>query len=158
MIRIAQISDHQVLTEIAFLAKQTWNYPEEYLMIWKDELTITPEYIKNNTVFVYEKENQIVGFISLVENEKKKFIENILIEKGFWMDHIFIHPDFQHRGIGKQLVGFLFNYCKEKQISKLLIFVDPNVVGFYEKLGAQFIRMSDSSIPGRELPVFELIV
>jgi GNAT superfamily N-acetyltransferase len=133
-----------------------WNYPAECLEIWKEELTITPEYIKLNTVFVFEKENQMIGFISLVENKNEKYIGSILVEKGFWMDHLFIHPEFQQMGIGKQLVEFLLSYCLNNQIKELLIFVDPYAVGFYEKLGAQFIRMSESSIPGRELPIFKI--
>jgi hypothetical protein len=39
MIREAFISDHIELTEIAFLAKQGWDYPAGYIEIWKDELT-----------------------------------------------------------------------------------------------------------------------
>lgn len=156
MIRPAQISDYLILTKIAFSAKQTWNYPAEYLEIWKDELTITPEYIKLNTVFSYEKENKMIGFITLVENRKDKFIKNILIEEGFWMDHLFVYPNFQHRGIGKQLVDFLLNHCTKRNIAEVFIFVDPNAVGFYEKLGAEFVRMSDSSIPGRQLPIYRL--
>jgi len=46
MIRKAKKADHLVITRIAFSSKQTWDYPAEYLETWKNELTITPEYIK----------------------------------------------------------------------------------------------------------------
>jgi len=156
MIREAFISDHIELTEIAFLAKQGWDYPAGYIEIWKDELTVTQDYIRENAVFVFEQESQVIGFISLVENKQEKTVDNVLIETGFWMDHLFIHPDFQKMGIGKLLTEYLINFCRKSKISSLYIFVDPNAVGFYEKFGAKFVRMSKSSIPDRELPVFVL--
>ena len=158
MIRKAEISHHKILTEIAFFAKQTWNYPEDYLEIWKDELTISEDYISSNTIFLFEEENKISGFISLVENSEEKMIGNILVEKGFWMDHLFILPQFQNKGIGKQLVDYLIEFCIENKIPSLLIFVDPNAVAFYEKLGAKFVRNSDSSIPERQLPVYHILI
>ncbi len=40
----AAYTDSNILTDIAFSAKRTWNYPEEYYKIWKNELTITELY------------------------------------------------------------------------------------------------------------------
>jgi GNAT superfamily N-acetyltransferase len=156
MIRTANISDHSVLTDIAFAAKKTWNYPSEFIELWQDELTITPEYITTNTVFVFEIENQIAGFISLIKIEKDKTMRTIFIEKGYWMDHLFIHPKYQKMGIGKQLTEHLLKFGERKNIKSLYIFVDPNAVGFYKKIGAEFIRNSDSSIPMRQLPVYAI--
>jgi len=157
MIRTAKTSEHELLTKIAFLAKKTWNYPNEYMKVWKDELTITPVYISENIVFVFEEENHVKGFISLAKNNEERMVGNNYIEKGYWMDHLFIHPKFQNLGIGKQLMFYLQNYCKKNGIASLLVFVDPFAVGFYKKLGALFVRISASSIPGRELPVYKII-
>ena len=35
-IRIALPGEFEILTEIAFAAKRSWNYPESYFEIWKD--------------------------------------------------------------------------------------------------------------------------
>ncbi|MDX1284321.1 MAG: GNAT family N-acetyltransferase [Draconibacterium sp.] len=154
MIRPAKISEHSRLTEISFLSKGTWNYPKEFFEIWAKELTISPEYIQNDTVFVYEKDKQIAGFITLIENKEDKMIDKIYVEKGYWMDHLFIHPQFQNQGIGSELVKYLLKFCMNKQIKKILVFVDPNATGFYKILGATFIRYENSSIPGRKLPIY----
>ncbi len=39
----------EILTEISFQSKGYWDYPPEYFDIWKDELTITGDYIRNKT-------------------------------------------------------------------------------------------------------------
>ncbi|MDP3481580.1 MAG: hypothetical protein Q8R88_17590, partial [Desulfoprunum sp.] len=65
MIRSAQQDEAQLLTEISFAAKGYWNYPEEYYAIWKNELTITPEYIENNDILVYEHDGTAVGYYAI---------------------------------------------------------------------------------------------
>jgi len=153
-IRIALPGEAEILTEIAFAAKRTWKYPESYFEIWKDELTITNEYINNNIVFVAETDNQVVGFYSIVVIQKDFMAGNVLVKKGFWMEHLFINPSFQKRGIGRMLMEHALNYCEENWIDELKIFVDPHAAGFYEKMGATFIENSPSSIEGRAIPVY----
>jgi hypothetical protein len=40
-IRNVKTSESEILTRIAFSAKGFWNYPNEFMEKWKDELTIT---------------------------------------------------------------------------------------------------------------------
>jgi maltose O-acetyltransferase len=155
-IRKAYSEEANQLTEIAFAAKRTWNYPEHYFEIWTGELTITKGYIDQNIVFVYEKEEQVVGFYSIVSVIDDFWAGNVLVKKGYWLEHLFIIPSYQHKGIGRILTDHLVTYCLENQIDELRIFVDPNAVGFYEKIGAMFIEKSPSSIEGREIPVYSL--
>jgi len=123
---------------------------------WKDELTITPAYIESNTVFVGELEDKIVGFYSLIEIQQDLEIRSVLIEKGTWLDHMFILPEYIGKGIGTTFTTHMKAYLSEKRVDKVLIFVDPNAKGFYERVGAKFRRESDSSIPGRKIPVYEM--
>ncbi|MEA5114938.1 MAG: GNAT family N-acetyltransferase [Geobacteraceae bacterium] len=155
-IRHAKATDSTILTDISLRAKKYWNYPDEYMERWKDELTITPEYIENNTVFVGELEDKIVGFYSLIEIHHALEIRSILIEKGTWLDHMFILPRYMGKGIGTKFTTHMKAYLSEKRVDKVLIFVDPYAKGFYEKVGAKFRRESDSSIPGRKIPVYEI--
>jgi len=153
-IRIALPTEANILTKIAFAAKHCWYYPESYFEIWKNELTITPEYILENIVVVAQSGHQIVGFYSIVSVKDDFMAGNILVKKGFWLDHLFIKPEFQRIGIGKKLTEHALNYCAENWIDELLIFVDPNAALFYEKLGASFVKNTPSSIEGREIPAY----
>lgn len=154
--RNALTNDAERLTEIAFAAKRIWNYPDEYFTIWKDELTITEKYIDENVVFVAKEIELIVGFVSMVFLPQEKQFGNVKVAAGYWMDHLFVDPNFQHRGIGFNLVEAIKLFCREHRIDSLKIFVDPNAKGFYELVGAKFVENSPSSIDGREIPVFLL--
>lgn len=48
-------------------------------------------YLPNASTFVYYKDNNIIGFLSLVDTE---------------LAALFISPEHQHRGYGKQLIQF----------------------------------------------------
>lgn len=157
-IRPAQTSDCSTLTEISFQAKRHWKYPDEYMELWQYELTITPTYIEKNTVFVGELEGEVVGFYSLVEIKEELKVGTSLIEKGTWLDHMFIFPKHIGKRIGSEFTAHMRDYLAEKKVAVVHIFVDPNAKGFYEKIGAKFRRDSDSSIPRRKIPVYELAI
>ena len=152
----AQDSDFEILTEITFAAKRHWNYPENYFDIWKDELTITKEYINKNIVFKALLSDTILGFYSIVENENDFWTNEIFVKKGFWLEHIFIRPEFHKMGVGRLLINHAKIISKSKNISNLQIFVDPFAKGFYDKIGAEFLYESNSSISGRLIPIYDL--
>lgn len=155
-IRIALPEDSLILTEIAFSAKRTWDYPESYFEIWKDELTIKEEYIRNNIVLKAIVNEDIAGFISVVEVPEDFTSGKVFVGKGFWVEHIFIRPEYQQKGIGSKLLEKTCSLCIEKGIEILKIFVDPYAEGFYKKEGAEFIYESPSSIEGRNIPVYQI--
>ena len=148
--------DASILTEIAFAAKRAWKYPERYFEIWEKELTISPGYIHKNIVFVARSQDTVVGFYSIAHNPDDRFFGEVFMKKGFWMEHIFVSPDYQQMGVGSKLVKHVKSTCRIKGIQKLQIFVDPFARGYYEKIGAVYSYNSKSSIPGRSIPVYEL--
>ena len=60
-------ADYDILTAITFKSKAYWNYTEEQLLAWKEDLTITNEYIEQNTVFKLIEQNQIIGYYSILK-------------------------------------------------------------------------------------------
>lgn len=156
IIRKADVSDSTDLTKISFAAKRYWKYPESYYDTWKSELTIDEKYILKNMVYVAIINDVPVGYYSIVENEQDITIGPVFVEKGFWMEHIFITPEYINHGVGTYLISHMKSLCIMMNICRVKIFVDPNASGFYEKVGAKFKYMSKSSIEGREIPVFEM--
>ena len=51
-IRRATPDEADTLTSIAHAAKRHWNYPEKWIEQWRSDLTITPEFIAKNEVYV----------------------------------------------------------------------------------------------------------
>ena len=144
-IRKAQAIDARQLTQIAFAAKQHWGYPEEYYQIWENELTITPIYIRKNDVYLASEGDNIRGFYSVIVWQGETYL-----------DHIFIDPGFLKRGIGSQLIRHLIQSQRKKGIAQLKVLVDPNAVGFYHRMGAEFVEYVPSNIAGRVIPLYIL--
>jgi maltose O-acetyltransferase len=151
-------TDFDILTEVAFAAKRFWNYPDNYFDKWRDELTITNDYIRQNVVYKAQYLDLTIGFYSIVENKLDFYSGDIFVKKGFWLEHIFIQPDYHKFGIGRLMIDHAKLISRDFGISDLMIFVDPFAKGFYDKIGADYLYDSKSSIPDRLIPVYGLKV
>ena len=152
MIRPATPADSDALTRISFAAKGYWQYPEAYFDIWKYELTVSTEYIRANDVFVCEEEKSPKGYYAVVILKNDIEISGITLEKGTWLDHMFVDPLFIGTGIGTRLFRHLKKRCLSRKIHEIGILADPNSRGFYEKMGCTYIREYPSTIAGRTTP------
>lgn len=156
LIRRAHPEDCAELTLLSFASKRYWNYPEKYFEIWKSELTITVEYMRANRVFLAENEQDIIGYFSIVEVKDAFWAGKVFINKGFWLEHMYVNPRYIKCGIGTKLINYAKNYCHQQKIHFLYIFVDPNANGFYDKMGASYLGESLSSIDGRMVSEYRL--
>ncbi|MBM9604782.1 GNAT family N-acetyltransferase [Desulfopila inferna] len=153
MIRRADRNEHQILTRISFSAKRYWDYPDHYFIIWHDELTITPEYIENHSTFVFETEEDIIGFYSLAEIHTGVNVGEGFLEAGLWLEHMFLLPRYIGRGIGRELFHHCLTICTSMGYDALRILADPNATGFYTKMGCRYKGEFPSTIPGRTTPL-----
>lgn len=156
-IRPAKIEESGILTAISFASKRYWAYPDYFFETWKKELTISPDYIRQNRVFVFEDNGLIRAYYSLVILEHDIDFSGIVISKGHWLEHMFILPAFIRKGIGTKLFDHLKTICRQNRINTISILSDPNAKGFYEKMGCRYVKEYPSSIPHRTTPllVFE---
>lgn len=83
--------DVEILTFITKKSKAFWGYSEEQILIWNNSLTVSKEYIENNTVFKLITEDTIIGYYSYFNIEKDTIK----------LDNLFILPDFIGKGFGK---------------------------------------------------------
>lgn len=109
-----------------------------------------------NNIYTYEIENQIVGLIlAYNSNDVKKLDKPILehlktkniyldsfekecFEDEFYIDTVSVSPNFQGRGIAKELFSFVEEKAKEKGFKKVSLLVDfenEKALALYEKLG-----------------------
>ena len=155
MIRPAIVTDSEVLTTISFASKAYWKYPKTYFEIWQNELTITPQYIEKNDVFVYESGESVRGYYSVAILKEDIEVSGINIDKGTWLEHMFVDPPYIGKGIGSKLFAHLRKRCATVNIPVLGILADPNSRGFYEKMGCFYIRDYPSTIKGRTTPLLQ---
>jgi GNAT superfamily N-acetyltransferase len=137
-LRAATSDEAETLTRIAHEAKRHWGYPERWINHWQADLTISPDYLAKNHVFVAESDGQIVGFYSLVNREHK-------VE----LDHMWVSPEHMGTGVGKELFIHAMQHAAGRNISEVEILSDPNAEGFYRKMGAHRIGETVSEVDGR---------
>jgi N-acetylglutamate synthase-like GNAT family acetyltransferase len=137
-IRRAKPDEADVLTEIAHAAKRHWGYPENWIEHWQADLTITPEFISQNEMYVAMNGEEIVGCCAIAFDESVAELE-----------HMWIKPGHISTGVGRAL----FLHVKERagtlQVPALELSADPNAEGFYERMGARRIGEVRSEIEGQ---------
>ncbi len=131
------------LSNIAKASKNYWKYPEEFMRIWDDDLTVSAEFISENNVFHLENnDGEIIGFYSFFKEG-----ENVRLE------HLFILPKFIGQKFGDLLMKDFLKKMESFDAKKLILDADPNAAGFYEKFGFRTAELKKSVIKNRELPV-----
>lgn len=157
-IRPAQPQEAGTLTALARASNHYWKYPEEYHMKWDQELFMPPSHIKLNLVYVAEHDSKIIGYFSIVHMRTDRQIGPRMVNKGFWLENVFVLPEYIGHGVGSALVRYAKLLCREKDIDKLFVFVEPFSRGFYDKMGGWFVRESLTEFTGRVIPVYILPV
>ncbi|WP_433835769.1 GNAT family N-acetyltransferase [Flavobacterium anhuiense] len=127
--RLMEIWQSAVLNTHDFLKEEDFLYYKEQL----------PTYFKHVTLFGFEKDGILVGFIG-TSNEN--------------LEMLFIDNDFRGIGIGKKLITFAI---ANLNVSK----VDVNeqntqAVGFYKHAGFKVVKRSALDEKGKEYPILHM--
>lgn len=148
-IRRARPAEAAVLTEIAHAAKRHWGYPENWIQHWKADLTITPDFIAQNEMYVALREEEIVGCCAIAFSESVAELE-----------HMWIRPDHIGTGVGRALFLHVKERAANLKVPALEISADPNAEGFYQRMGATRTGEVQSEIEGeaRVLPRLTLAI
>ena len=135
---------HVKLTEISFVSKKYWNYSDEWMEIWKDDLTITENFITNNYVYHLENDaNEIVGFYAFVKFDN--YIE---------LDSLFVSPEYIGKGFGNLLMTDFLSKVREIDFNYKKLKAEPFAEIFYKKYGFETVELQLSSkIENRFLPI-----
>ena len=133
---------------MAYEAKGSWGYPAEWLKAWREELTITREYLEAEQVFVADTGAGIAGLVALES-----------VGGGATLEHVWVAVGYQGQGIGHALVGYALAVAARAGHRSVRVTSDPQAIGFYERLGAEVAGSGPAPMPGapeRALPVLEL--
>jgi len=137
-IRRAAPEDAAALTQISHAAKRHWGYPEHWIQHWSADLTITPEFITQNEVYVAARREEILGFYALVIADGQAELE-----------HMWVRPEHIGAGIGKELFLHAMQRASSLSVAVVGITADPNAEGFYQQQGATRVGTAESEIDGK---------
>src|SRR6185369_9541518 len=128
MIKLASAGDAQTLTQIALDAKRHWGYPEHWIKHWESDLTINSDFIRDNQVYVAEKDGEVRGFYALCVTGSSAELE-----------HMWVAPESIGTGVGKELFFDAMERAATLQVREIGISAGPNAAGFYEHMGATHV-------------------
>lgn len=145
-IRPYKTTDNDALTRVFLL-----NTPKYFAQHELDEFL---DYLKTshaNTYFVVEQNNQIIGGVGY-EIRKSDASGRI--------NWIFLHPEFQNSGIGKEVTDQIIQLLKtDKTINKLIVRTSQFAHAFFEKLSYKTILIEkDHWAPGLDLYLMEQLI
>lgn len=86
--------------------------------------------LKSPQVFVMKNKNEVIGTFTIKEEELESFGK----VSSVW--YLLIKKEFRGKGFGKELLKFLKNICST--FSEIYLLTEH--IGFYEKIGFEFIK------------------
>ena len=141
----ARPADAKRLSQIAWQSKSHWNYPQEWMKLWRKGLTITPEIITQNDVYKLVLDNgKIVGCTVLITEKEV-----------LWIEHLWILPEYIGHGFGKQLLQTALKKTIQSVHQTIKVVSDINAEVFYQKMGFETVSQYESVPKGRFLPVMQ---
>jgi len=145
VLRRARAGDAAVLTALAHAAKRHWNYPEEWIRLWRRALTLEASWIEQHHVYLAEVDGVPAGFYALA------------CEGDRWaVEHMWVDPRHMGRGLGRTLFTHALASARAAGGRRLRVESDPNAEGFYRRMGAHRTGEAPSVPAGRMLPVLEI--
>ena len=145
------------LTELTLRSKAFWGYSPIQIEGWRDELTVTPNYIQSNQVFKLIGKEIIKGDIRGKVKGKVKgyYAFSIAPTKVAKLDFLFVEPGQIGQGYGQILLDNCIDRLKNYDVERIVLDADPNAEKFYIKNGFSVIGQLPSSVENRFLPIME---
>jgi GNAT superfamily N-acetyltransferase len=141
-IRRGRSGEGDRLREIAIASKSYWGYDVDRVREWASGADFTTEAIRFEDIQVAEVDGQAVGWAGLAPRGDVCRLDNLWVE-----------PEWIGKGIGRRLFRRAAERALELGARSMEWEAEPNAIGFYEAMGARYLRDSDPSEWGRVLQV-----
>ena len=138
-IRRATVAESALLTDITFRAKAYWGYSPQLMAQWRGIISVPPELIRNNPVYLLEDSGRVCGYYSLEHPDGDQIM----------LENLFIDPDYIGSGVGRTLLQHALALAASLGYQTVGLESDPHAEGFYLRLGAVRIGERPAPIPGQ---------
>jgi len=142
VIRRALPAEARALTRIAHAAKRHWKYPEAWMRLWRDALSLTPPFVERHPVYCAVAGASVLGFYALSGAGATRELE-----------HFWVAPEQIGRGVGARMFEHAVATLRADSARVLRIASDPYAEGFYLRMGARRVGEWPSTPSGRTLPL-----
>ena len=143
LLRRAEVAELPALSDLALRSKAHWGYDAAFIAACKDDLTITPADLAQQSYVVAERAGAPLGFYGLRVDDHVAQLTNLFVE-----------PAAIGQGIGRRLWQHAVALARELGAPAVLIDSDPFAEPFYLRMGARRVgEVPSTVIPGRMLPL-----
>lgn len=140
ILREAKACDSPTLNALVLRVVKASNYDRKTVALFtqKNKINITPAHMAHFPFWVAERDEQIIGCISLDPNDGKTG----------QVRNLYVTPKLKGKGIGRLLWFRLALIAQTQGFRELSVSSDPASVSFYEMLGFRTQRITP--VPGLE--------
>jgi GNAT superfamily N-acetyltransferase len=142
VVRAGSETEFARLREIAVDAKAHWGYDRARVEEWARHGDFEPESLRAREVYVAEADGAAIGWGALIMRG----------EVG-WLEDLWVDPPWIGRGVGRLLFEHVAERARGLGARRLEWEAEPNAAGFYERMGAAYVRPSEVTEWGRALDV-----
>jgi GNAT superfamily N-acetyltransferase len=142
VIRTVRPDEGERLREIAIASKSHWGYEKSQVRDWAAQGDFSAGVLAAKEILVAEADGRTVGFATLISEGDLCVLDDLWLE-----------PDWLGRGLGSKLFEACTDRARQLGAKRLEWEAEPNAVGFYEKMGARYLRDSEPTQFGRVIPV-----
>lgn len=146
MIRRARADEAEELAALAVRSKGYWTYPAAFLDRFARTLGLTPEVVAANDVHVLERDGRVRGFCTVLHRGERAVLDDL------WLD-----VDEIGHGSGRLLFDHAVALAAAAGARVLEWDAEPYAAGFYERMGATTVGLTESPL-GRSMPVMRLLI
>jgi GNAT superfamily N-acetyltransferase len=141
----ADPAEDAALHALSVRSKAHWGYDAAFMAQAAPHLTLRPEWYAEGRVYVARLGDGPAGVGVVLPPDADGTADLV---------HLFVDPHCMGRGVGRALVAQALSRAREDGARQMTVLSDPFARGFYERLGARFLREEPSdAIAGRLLPV-----
>ncbi|MEM7776002.1 MAG: GNAT family N-acetyltransferase [Pseudomonadota bacterium] len=142
-VRPARYDECPLLTALCLRSKAHWGYDAAFMAQCVAELTVRPERLEQNGVWVADIDDVPVGLYEAAINDNRTLVVELF----------FVEPHAMGRGVGRALWRHMEHEATRRGIACIDVEADPQALMFYERMGCRLIGgVPSRSIPGRTLP------
>lgn len=139
IIRPAKITELDAINKVINSAVMGWNLPERVIRLSLPSYYYTAVDFEHFNILVAEQNNRIIGLSAIQTDELSLFNNSILLHG------LYVMPEYQHAGIGKQLFKATEAFAKQQQRDGIIVKAQAGATDFFIKQGMEKLASDNTS-------------
>ncbi len=146
-IRPAEPQEASLLADLQNRSSTHWGYPPDFFDWAPGAHEIPEEYVRDNSVFVLEEDDRVVGFYGFTMEDGELLL-----------DKLFVDIDRIGTGRGKALWLHAIETSRNLGHDSFVIGSDPNAAPFYRAMGAEWYAEKPTPSPEWTVQMFRYLL